>query len=59
MHQDNQPYQRLLEAVILMAEQYAAEGRWLDAFRLISVGLELANEDFDEVSGNLLARSLT
>ena len=36
----------LMEAVMQMAERYIDEGRWFDAIRLLSVGVELAQDEW-------------
>ena len=38
------PYERLVDALMGLAEKYAAEGRWFDALRMVQVGLELTHQ---------------
>lgn len=38
------PYQRLIDAMMVLAERYAAEERWDDALRLVGAGLALVRE---------------
>ncbi len=39
-----QPYERLCNAMIDLANRYARDGRWEDAVRLVCVSLELMGQ---------------